>query len=97
MLAVFLGRVGGKEVAGASRSVRSVHNPLIPSLLVQALGMRLRRNLWLLTATIVMVPMGIIFLLEGERSYQAPCVVLVINDNPYGLMVAFSYMCRTCP
>jgi hypothetical protein len=24
-------------------------------------------------------------------------VVLVINDNPYGLMVALSYMCRTCP
>jgi hypothetical protein len=32
-----------------------------------------------------------------ERSYWAPCVVLVINDNPYGLMVALSYMCRTCP
>jgi hypothetical protein len=32
-----------------------------------------------------------------ERSYRAPCVVLVINDNPYGLMVALSYMCRTCP
>jgi hypothetical protein len=24
-------------------------------------------------------------------------VVLVINDNLYGLMVALSYMCRTCP
>jgi hypothetical protein len=24
-------------------------------------------------------------------------VVLVINDNPYGLMVALSYVCRTCP
>jgi hypothetical protein len=23
-------------------------------------------------------------------------VVLVINDNPYGLMVALSYICRTC-
>jgi hypothetical protein len=33
----------------------------------------------------------------SERSYRAPCVVLVINDNPYGLMVALSYMCRTCP
>jgi hypothetical protein len=32
-----------------------------------------------------------------ERSYRAPCVVLAINDNPYGLMVALSYMCRTCP
>jgi hypothetical protein len=32
-----------------------------------------------------------------ERKYGAPCVVLVINDNPYGLMVALSYMCRTCP
>jgi hypothetical protein len=32
-----------------------------------------------------------------ERPYRAPCVVLVINDNPYGLMVALSYMCRTCP
>jgi hypothetical protein len=40
---------------------------------------------------------GIITLLPAERSYRAPCVVLVINDNPYGLMVALSYMCRTCP
>jgi hypothetical protein len=32
-----------------------------------------------------------------ERSCRAPCVVLVINDNLYGLMVALSYMCRTCP
>jgi hypothetical protein len=35
--------------------------------------------------------------IKGERTYGAPCVVLVINDNPYGLMVALSYMCRTCP
>jgi hypothetical protein len=35
--------------------------------------------------------------IPSERSYRAPCVVLVINDNPYGLMVALSYMCRTCP
>jgi hypothetical protein len=34
---------------------------------------------------------------NSERSYRAPCVVLVINDNPYGLMIALSYMCRTCP
>jgi hypothetical protein len=34
---------------------------------------------------------------HDERSYRAPCVVLVINDNPYGLMVALSYMCRICP
>ena len=26
-----------------------------------------------------------------------PCVVLVINDNLYGLMVALSYPCRACP
>jgi hypothetical protein len=38
LLAVFLGRVDGGEAAGASRSVRSVHNPLILSLLVRALG-----------------------------------------------------------
>jgi hypothetical protein len=34
---------------------------------------------------------------KGERTYGAPCVVLIIDDNPYGLMVALSYMCRTCP
>jgi hypothetical protein len=39
----------------------------------------------------------IVCLVVFERSYLAPCVVLVINDNPYGLMVALSYMCRTCP
>ena len=25
------------------------------------------------------------------------CVLLVINDNLYGLMVALSYPCRACP
>jgi hypothetical protein len=34
--------------------------------------------------------------IEGERAF-APCVVLVINDNPYGLIFASSYICRTCP
>jgi hypothetical protein len=34
---------------------------------------------------------------HAERSYRAPCVVFVINDNPYGLIIALSYMCRTCP
>jgi hypothetical protein len=33
----------------------------------------------------------------SERTYGSPCVVLVINDNPYGLMIALSYMCRTYP
>jgi hypothetical protein len=33
-----------------------------------------------------------------ERTYGAPCVVLVINDNPYGIMVALSYMWfQGCP
>src|SRR3954462_13761697 len=27
----------------------------------------------------------------------APCVVLVINENLYGLMCALSYTCRICP
>jgi hypothetical protein len=31
-----------------------------------------------------------------ERAF-APCVVLVINDNPYGLMFALSFICRSCP
>ena len=26
-----------------------------------------------------------------------PCVVLVINDNLYGLMCVLSYTCRICP
>jgi hypothetical protein len=43
------------------------------------------------------IPSILLSSLHGERSYRAPCVVLVINDNPYGLMVALSYMCRTCP
>jgi hypothetical protein len=25
------------------------------------------------------------------------CVILVINDNPYGLMFALSYIYMTCP
>jgi hypothetical protein len=35
--------------------------------------------------------------MDTERTYGDPCVILVINDNPYELMVALSYMCRTCP
>ena len=34
---------------------------------------------------------------EIERACVAPCVVLVINDNPYGLMLALRYTCRSCP
>jgi hypothetical protein len=34
--------------------------------------------------------------LLSERAC-APCVVLVINDNLYGLMFALSCICRTCP
>ena len=29
--------------------------------------------------------------------HEPSCVVLVINDNLYGLMVALSYPCRACP
>ena len=32
-----------------------------------------------------------------ESACVAPCVVLVINDNPYGLMFALRYTCRSCP
>jgi hypothetical protein len=31
------------------------------------------------------------------KEHLPPCVVLVINDNPYGLMFASSYICRPCP
>ena len=28
---------------------------------------------------------------------EPPCVVLVINDNPYGLMFALRFTYRICP
>jgi hypothetical protein len=31
------------------------------------------------------------------KEHVPPCVVLVIYDNPYGLMIALSYICMTCP
>jgi hypothetical protein len=31
------------------------------------------------------------------KEHVPPCVVLVINDNPYGLMFELGYICRTCP
>ncbi len=34
---------------------------------------------------------------EIERICGPPCVVLVINDNLYGLMCVLSYTCRICP
>ena len=34
---------------------------------------------------------------EIERTCGPPCVVLVINDNLYGLMCVLSYTCRICP
>ena len=32
-----------------------------------------------------------------ESAWLIPCMVLVINDNLYGLMFALSYICRCCP
>ena len=37
------------------------------------------------------------FLSKAERAWLPPCVVLVINDNLYGLMFALSYTCRFGP
>ena len=34
---------------------------------------------------------------EGLKVHVAPCVVLIINDNPYGLMFALRYSYRSCP
>ena len=34
---------------------------------------------------------------EIESACVPPCVVLVINDNLYGLMFALSFTCRICP
>ena len=31
------------------------------------------------------------------KVHGSPCVVLVINDNLYGLMFSLSYTCRICP
>ena len=31
------------------------------------------------------------------KGHGAPCVVLVIDDSHYVLMVALSYTCRVCP
>ena len=33
----------------------------------------------------------------AERAWLPPCVVLVINDNLYGLMCALSYICSVGP
>ena len=35
--------------------------------------------------------------LSGERACVSPSVVLVINDNPYGLMFTLRYSYRSCP
>ena len=34
---------------------------------------------------------------EIERAWLPTCVVLVINDNLYGLMCALSYICNVGP
>ena len=34
------------------------------------------------------------FFWEGESAWFPPCVVLVINDNLYGLIFVLSYICR---
>jgi hypothetical protein len=34
--------------------------------------------------------------MEEVKEYVPPCVVLVINDNPYRLMFVLSFICRTC-
>ena len=45
---------------------------------------------WILTLSMTML---VAFLKENG----APCVVLVIDDILYGLMVALSYILRICP
>ena len=39
----------------------------------------------------------LISFVDSLKEHVPPCVVLVINDNPYGLMFALSYICRSCP
>jgi hypothetical protein len=34
---------------------------------------------------------------SSSESSWTPCMFLVINDNPYGVMFALSYVCRICP
>ena len=34
---------------------------------------------------------------EIESAWLPPCVVLVINDTPYGLMFTLRYSYRSCP
>ena len=34
---------------------------------------------------------------EIESAWLPPCVVLVINDNPYGLMFTLRYSYISCP
>jgi hypothetical protein len=31
------------------------------------------------------------------KVHGASCVVLVINENSYGLLLSFGFSCRTCP
>ena len=34
---------------------------------------------------------------DAESAWLPPCVVLVINDNLYGLIFALRYLYRSCP
>ena len=34
---------------------------------------------------------------DSERACVASSVVMVSNDNPYGLMFSLRYSCRSCP
>ena len=40
---------------------------------------------------------GANMLMQTERACVATSMVLVINDNPCGLMFALRYSCRSCP
>ena len=42
---------------------------------------------------VILVPVTV----TCERAWLPPCVVLVINDNLYGLMCALSYTCSVGP
>ena len=55
------------------------------------------RHTFCLHPILVAVPPGPGSALTAESAWLPPYMVLVINDNLYGLMCVLSYTCRFCP
>jgi hypothetical protein len=72
------------------KPLRIRKNPLTPPKVIIGKQQLIPLNKRLMTVIMKSTPCHML------KEHVPQSLVLVINDNPYGLMFALSYICRTC-